>query len=67
MQIITRLCCNKELQASCIHGWDKHYCTCEEAVTYSSVDMSCSGYVNAEVFRAILKEEMRRRDAEEEE
>lgn len=67
MQIITRLCCNQELQASCIHGCDKLYCTCEEAITYLPVDMSCSGYVNAEVFRAILKEEMWRRDAEDKE
>lgn len=67
MQIITRLCCNPELQTSCIYGCDKLYCTCEEAVTYSPVDISCSGYVNAEVFRALLKEEMWRRDAEDKE
>ena len=64
MQVITRLCCNRELNPSCIHGCEGLYCTNEEVVNYNCQDMSCSGYVNREVFSALLREEIFRRDAE---
>jgi hypothetical protein len=62
---VVRTCCNKELVTSCIHGCDNRYCTNNDNVTYSTLDLSCSGYVNRDVFSALLKEEVWRRDAEE--
>ena len=62
---IVRTCCNRELATSCLYGCDDRYCINNDAVTYSPLDMSCSGYTNREVFSALLREEMWRRDAEE--
>ena len=65
MQVITRLCCNRELNTSCVHGCEGLYCTNEDDTTYSILDMSCSGYINKELFSALLREELLRRNAEE--
>jgi hypothetical protein len=62
---VIRTCCNKELNPSCIYGCITRYCTNAEAVTYHPLDGSCSGYVNRNVYSALLREEVRRRDAEE--
>jgi hypothetical protein len=62
---VIRTCCNKELVTSCPYGCDNRYCTNNDVVTYSPVDMSCSGYVNRTVYSALLREEVWRRDAEE--
>ena len=62
---VTGTCCNKELGATCIYCCDTRYCTSTEFITYNPIDMSCSGYVNREVFSALLREEQWRRDAEE--
>ena len=62
---VVRTCCNKELVTSCIYGCDGLYCTNADTVTYSMLDMSCGGYINKEVFSALLREEIWRRDAEE--
>lgn len=62
---VVRTCCNKELVTSCIYGCDNMYCTNNDDITYSPIDMSCSGYVNRTVFSALLREEVWRRDAEE--
>jgi hypothetical protein len=62
---VIRTCCNKELVTSCIHGCDNRYCTNNDNVTYSPLDMSCSGYVNKTVYSVLLREEVLRRDAEE--
>ena len=48
---IIRTCCNKELTSTCIHGCITGYCTNEEEVRYRPLDMSCSGYVNRDIFR----------------
>lgn len=65
MQIITRLCCNRELNASCIHGCEGLYCTAEDDTSYSMLDGGCGSYINKEVFSALLREEIWCRDAEE--
>ena len=65
MQVITRFCCNRELNPSCIHGCEGLYCTTEGYAAYSPLDGSCSGYINKEVFSALLREEIWCRDAEE--
>lgn len=62
---VIRTCCNRELADSCIYGCDGLYCTNEDEATYSMLDMSCGGYINKEVFSALLREEIWRRDAEE--
>ena len=62
---IIRTCCNKELNPTCIHGCITGYCTNEKEVHCRPVDMSCSGYINREVYSALLREEIWRRDAEE--
>ena len=62
---IIRTCCNKELTSTCIHGCITGYCTNEEEVRYRPLDGSCSGYVNREVFSALLRKEPWRGDAEE--
>ena len=62
---VVRTCCNKELVTSCIYGEDNRYCTNTECVEYRPIDLSCTGYVNREVFSALLLEEQWRMDAEE--
>ena len=62
---VVRVCCNKELADSCIYCCDGRYCTNEDDTTYSMLDSGCGGYINKEVFRALLKEELRCRDVEE--
>jgi hypothetical protein len=62
---VVRTCCNKELVTSCLYGCDNRYCTNNDDVTYSPLDVSCSGYVNRTVYSALLREEVWRRDAEE--
>ena len=51
---VVRTCCNKELNPTCIHGCITRHCTNEEEVTYRPLDMSCSGYVNRDLFRKQL-------------
>lgn len=65
MQIITRLCCNRELNASCIHGCEGLYCANEDDTSYFVLDGDCGSYINKEVFSTLLREEVWRRDAEE--
>lgn len=62
---IIRTCCNKELNPTCIRGCITGYCTNEKEVHYRSLDLSCSGYVNREVFSTLLRKEPWRGDAEE--
>ena len=62
---IVRVCCSKELADSCIYCCDNRYCTNTEEVIYDWLDSFCTGYVNREVFSALLREEQWRRDAEE--
>lgn len=52
---ITRICGNKELNPSCIHGCDKHYCTNTEPIIIDCLDSFCSGYINSELFKELLK------------
>jgi hypothetical protein len=62
---VIRTCCNKELNPSCIYGCVTGHCTNDEVVTYRPLDGSCSGYVNRNVYSALLREEVWCRDAEE--
>ena len=52
---IIGICCNRELGETCLWCCDNRYCTNTEAYTYNPIDMSCSEYVNREVFRTVLK------------
>jgi hypothetical protein len=61
---VIRTCCNKELVTSCIYGCDNRYCTNTETVMFFPICMSCSGYVNRDVFSAKLKEEVCGRDGQ---
>lgn len=53
---VVRTCCNKELVTSCLHGCDNRYCTNNDYVTYSPIDMSCSGYMDKDLLRNILRD-----------
>lgn len=52
---VIRTCCNKELNPTCIYGCITRHCTNEKEVTYRPLDMSCSGYVNRDLFRKLPK------------
>ena len=52
---VVGICCNKELVCDCLYSCDNRYCTNTEAITYNPVDMSCSGYINRDIFRNVLK------------
>ena len=52
---VVRTCCNKELVTSCIYGEDSRYCTNTDCVEYRPIDMSCSGYMNKDFLRNLLK------------
>ena len=47
---VTRVCCNKELAASCLYCCDGRYCTNTEDVIYDWLDGFCTGFINKEVF-----------------
>ena len=51
---IVNVCCSRWLAISCIHSCDKRYCINSEAITYNPIDMSCSGYINKDVFNTVL-------------
>lgn len=52
---VAGICCNKELGSSCTYCCDNRYCTNTEAITFNPIDMSCSGYVNKDVLRNVLR------------
>jgi hypothetical protein len=52
---IVSTCCNKELADSCLFNCDKQYCTNSDVITYNPLDGLCSGYINSEALRNILK------------
>lgn len=52
---VVGICCNKELGSSCIYCCDNRYCTNTEAITFNQIDMSCSGYMNKDVLRNVLR------------
>ena len=52
---VTGICCNKELGATCLWCCDNRYCTNTDLILYNQVDMSCSEYIDRDIFRNILK------------
>ena len=47
---VVGICCSRELGATCIWCCDNRYCTNTEAITHNPIDMSCSEYIDKNIF-----------------